>query len=238
MNGLPEPTPPRACGDIDTHVTALGYVTSSRATRLGDAELQEQAVTLRRYCGTRGWRLAGLVHDADAGTGSDLGPAIAQGIERIANGDTSCLLVIDLGCVCRSVARLGGILDALDRVGGRLVSLRPSIDTGTDSGREAARVLLAVTRWEQSWRADRSRRGLAAARAKGTIKPAIDDDLKRRIERMRSGGMTLQAIADELNDAGVPTVRGGSTWRKSSVQSAVGYRRPARMPRPAWETGA
>ena len=38
--------------------------------------------------------------------------------------------------------------------------------------------------------------------------------------------MTLQAIADRLNAEGIPTVRGGAKWRPSSVQAAVGYRRP------------
>jgi hypothetical protein len=38
--------------------------------------------------------------------------------------------------------------------------------------------------------------------------------------------MTLQGIADALNEEGVPTVRGGAEWRPSSVQSALGYRRP------------
>jgi hypothetical protein len=40
--------------------------------------------------------------------------------------------------------------------------------------------------------------------------------------------MTLQAIADRLNEEGVPTLRGGEKWRPSSVQAAVGYRRPPR----------
>ena len=39
--------------------------------------------------------------------------------------------------------------------------------------------------------------------------------------------MTLQAIADVLNADGVPTLRGGTQWRPSSVQAAAGYRRPA-----------
>jgi hypothetical protein len=44
---------------------------------------------------------------------------------------------------------------------------------------------------------------------------------------MREEGMTLQAIADRLNEEGVPTVRGGAKWRHSSVQTAAGYvRRP------------
>ena len=43
---------------------------------------------------------------------------------------------------------------------------------------------------------------------------------------MRDGVMTLQAIADRLNAEGVPTLRGGTRWRPSSVQAAAGYRRP------------
>ena len=39
--------------------------------------------------------------------------------------------------------------------------------------------------------------------------------------------MTLQAISDALNAAGVPTLRGGAEWRPSSVQAATGYKRPA-----------
>jgi hypothetical protein len=45
---------------------------------------------------------------------------------------------------------------------------------------------------------------------------------------MRGAGMTLQAIVDELNAAGVPTVRCGALWRPSSIQAAVGYRRQLR----------
>jgi hypothetical protein len=58
---------------------------------------------------------------------------------------------------------------------------------------------------------------------------AVSDvpELQRRIAAMREQGMTLQAIADTLNDEGVPTVRGGAQWRPSSVQRATGYRRPS-----------
>jgi recombinase len=50
---------------------------------------------------------------------------------------------------------------------------------------------------------------------------------------MRAQGMTLQAIADQLNEEGVPTVRGGTKWRHSSVQAAAGYRRDQRTDAPA-----
>ena len=56
--------------------------------------------------------------------------------------------------------------------------------------------------------------------------PEITPALRRRIVRMRNAGMTLQAIADRLNQEGVPTVRGGAMWRPSSVQASLGYKRP------------
>jgi hypothetical protein len=79
---------------------------------------------------------------------------------------------------------------------------------------------------------------LEAARAKGQRigRPGVEDvpELKERIAVMRADGMTLQAIADRLNEEGVPTLRGGEKWRPSSVQAAVGYRRPPRR----WEATA
>jgi hypothetical protein len=50
--------------------------------------------------------------------------------------------------------------------------------------------------------------------------------------------MTLQAIADTLNAEGVPTLRGGAEWRPSSVQAAVGYKRPKKGARKSANAGA
>jgi len=208
---------------------ALGYVTSA-AERLENTEVQVQVAALQEQCERRGWQLTGVVHEAQETRGRILDrPAFSCAMGRLGRGDASVLLVNDLGGLCRSVADLGTVLALLDRMGARLVSLRPHIDTGTELGRSAARIVADVSAWERERRAERSRKAFAAARAKGALKPAISPELKRRIERMRSAGMTLQGIVDELNDAGVPTVRGGATWRPSSVQAAVGYKRPAQI---------
>ena len=45
---------------------------------------------------------------------------------------------------------------------------------------------------------------------------------------MRADGMTLQAIADTLNEEGVPSQFGGTKWRPSSVRTAAGYKPPSR----------
>jgi len=114
-----------------------------------------------------------------------------------------------------------------------LVALDVGIDTSSAGGRLVANVFASVAEWERDTIADRTRAGLAAARAEGKpiSRAAVTDrpELLERIERMRAEGMTLQAIADALNAEGVPTLRGGEKWRHSSVQAAAGYRR--RRPR-------
>ena len=210
--------------------TALGYLSSSGAARLDDASLRGQTAALKRFCARRRWELVALVHDVEpAKRRSSARPALSYAIDRLTREDISCLLVTDLGRLCRSIAELNGVLHELERVNARLVCLQPEIDTGTESGRTAARILFAVSSWERLRAAERSRNGLAAARARGAIQPTIDPGLKRHIERMRRAGMTLQAIADDLNATSVPTVRGGAKWRVSSVQAAVGYKRPAKV---------
>jgi len=211
-------------------LTALGYVSSSNGTaRLDDAELTTQVTALEDFCVRRGWDLVTLVHEVEpAKRRSPVRPALSYALERLRDDEISCLVVTQLGRLCRSVAELRRVLDALERVNTRLVSLQPQIDTGTRPGQAAAQILCEVSDWERMRAAERSRNGLDAARARGAIQPGIQPGLKRRIARMRAAGMTLQAIVDELNAAGVPTVRGGAQWRVSSVQAAIGYKRPGR----------
>jgi DNA invertase Pin-like site-specific DNA recombinase len=210
-------------GTDSSRVRALGWLS---ATRPDDDVMQEQLKGLERHCARAGWTLVALVREI--GEPRRARPALDYAFERLSGDDASCLLVPDLGALCRSVAQLRSLLDRLDAVGARLVSLQPPIDTGTQPGRDAAQVLCAISDWERIRASERSRRALAAARERGTVAPGIEPALRRRICRMRGAGMTLQAIVDELNSDGVPTVRGGATWRPSSVQAAIGYKRPAR----------
>ena len=59
-----------------------------------------------------------------------------------------------------------------------------------------------------------------------SMRPRVRSGSARSL--MRASGMTLQAIADELNAEKVPTLRGGAMWRPSGVQAAAGYSRPGR----------
>jgi len=193
-------------------------------------DVQRQAAMIMRLCARIDWQLVSLVYEGGPAKGRALNrPALVGAIERLAAGEVTCLVVTDLRNLYRSVAEMGGVLEAIDRAGGRMVSLKPLIDTGTEAGRTTAAVLGSVSEWERMQATERSRRGLAAAREKGALQPTIEPELKQRIASMRGAGMTLQAIVDELNAAGIPTVRGGSMWRPSSVQAAIGYKRPVRF---------
>jgi len=214
---------------VGRKVTALGYMSCDGGARADDAELRSQAVALERFCARRGWHVSELVHDVEAPPGRSRNrPGLGYALERARRGEASCVVVTELGRLCRSVAELRRILQAVDGAGARLVVLDPPLDTGTREGRAVALALSAVSDWERRRAAARSSNALAVARANGSTLPVIPPPLKRRIIRLRAAGLTLQAISDELNEAGVPTVRGGAKWRPSSVQAAIGYRRPAR----------
>jgi DNA invertase Pin-like site-specific DNA recombinase/peptidoglycan hydrolase-like protein with peptidoglycan-binding domain len=214
-------------------VLAVGYATAPKAEESGGALVREQGAAIEALCERHGWRLLELVRDIEDPRVKGLDrPGLTYALERMANGEASCLVVSQLRRLSPSAGDLGRILESIARNGGRLVALDVDVDTAVPAGRKAANVLISVSAWERERVGQRTRKGLEAARAKGHRigRPAVEDmpELKERIAKMRTQGMTLQAIADRLNEEGVPTLRGGEKWRPSSVQAAVGYRRPPR----------
>lgn len=217
-------------------VTAIGYASCALPGSAATAELKEQAEVITYACRLRGLELLEVVgeHSPRAGRGSAR-PGLEYALDRLASGAASALVVVDLSRLTHSVAELGRTIQWLLDRSVRLIASVDSLDTGTESGRHAAGLLVGVSQWERTRISERTRHGIEAARLNGKSigRPAVADnpDLSQRIAAMRAEGMTLQAIADQLNAEGVPTVRGGAKWRHSSVQAAAGYRRgeqPAR----------
>ena len=195
--------------------------------------MRDQAQSIDAVCRQRGWHLLELVRDVEtAGGGSLKRPGLTYAVDRVAKGEASCIVVSELSRLSNSAAELSRVLEWVARSGGRLVVLDVGLDTASEAGRIAANSLVRVGSWERRRVLERTRKGLAAAKARRTAagQPAVEDipALKQRILEMRSEGLTLQAIADRLNEEGIPTLRGGQLWRPSSVQAALGYRRPSR----------
>jgi DNA invertase Pin-like site-specific DNA recombinase/peptidoglycan hydrolase-like protein with peptidoglycan-binding domain len=212
---------------------AIGYVTGGPQGELEESGVRDQMAAIAATCVQRGWDLLEIVRDVEReGVRAPERPGLVHALKRLEAGEAGCLVIYSLPRLSPAVTELGSILKQIGRGGGRFVSLEDQIDTAEPAGRKAANVIVSVSGWERERLGERTREGLAAARAKGSSisRPSVQDVpmLKERVAEMRAEGMTLQAIADWLNDAGVPTLRGGQKWRPSSVQAAAGYRRPKR----------
>jgi DNA invertase Pin-like site-specific DNA recombinase len=233
--GWPVKQPPRARG---SSATVIGYSSSAELDRTARAELKHQEAVIARACQSRGLRLLEFVGDLESASGNRPGrPGLDYALKRISAGDASGLIVTELSRMTRSAAKLGVIIQRLDACEARLIARSHGLDTADPHGRRFADLLVEISGWESERISNRTRKGLEAARQRGRRigRAAVADypDLRDHITDMRSRGMTLQAIADELNERGVPTVRGGEKWRHSSVQATIGYRRRTRASRTA-----
>jgi DNA invertase Pin-like site-specific DNA recombinase len=208
----------------------LGYaIAGGPRGPINHGDLTAQAAAIAAECERRGLRLTDLIREREPAKAMGLSrPGLGYACERIRAGEAAGLVIAELSRLGRSAAEVGEIVGWFLGSGARLVAVAQGLDTARPEGRLAAQTLSQVSRWERERLGERTRSGLRAARAKGRRgRPAVADDpeLRERIADLRAGGMTLQAIADRLNEEGVPTVRGGAMWRPSSVQGAVGYKR-------------
>jgi DNA invertase Pin-like site-specific DNA recombinase len=219
---------PRPQPASSLHTAVLGYI-SVDAARPEDSngEVRRQARQIAVECERRGLVLLQLIHDCVPSRQRSLDrPGLADALDRISAGQAGGLIVSELSNLSRGVPDLGRVLEWLRHHDARVITLAPNIDTQEEAGRLAIRTIVEVSRWERQRLAERTRAGMRAARRKGPASVADDPELRDRIAGMRAAGMTLQAIADQLNAERIPTRRGGAMWRPSSVQSAAGYQRP------------
>ena len=230
LRAAPAPEPSWLAADAEPTTTggAIGY-TCLPASRNG--ELARDTEAIEAWCAEGGLAVAKIVHDVEGQSGERAGgPALGWALDQIATGQADTLVVARLRNLSPTVASLPRLLQWFTEPERRLVAIDLRLDTATDAGRLAASALAGVGSWENERLSERTRRGLEAARSRGRGRAgaAVADvpELRERIVRMRKDGMTLQAIADALNEEGVPTLRGGAKWRPSSVHGATGYRRP------------
>lgn len=202
----------------------IGYVTVP--ADVGPRTADQSAAAIESMCERCDWNLLEIVRDRDSGRILER-PGLGYALERIANGDANGLVVSDLQRLSGSIVDLGALMDWFRQARATLIALDLGIDTSTPEGDHVAETLIALSTHEHERIASRTRMGLAAA-VRPNGRPAVSDrpELRERIAAMRAANMTLQAIADQLNAEHLPTLRGGTKWRPSSIQAALGYRRP------------
>jgi DNA invertase Pin-like site-specific DNA recombinase len=216
-----EAPPPR----LPAGQRVIGYVTVPTEAGLSD---DESSQAIKAMCERCGWELLEIVRDREVGRTLER-PGLGYALERIARRQADALVVSELKRLSRSVGDLGVLMGWFRDAGAALVALDLGVDTSTPRGHRAATTLIALSNHAHeriAHRGSNASTDVRAARRPGRPSVRDDPELLGRIAAMRAANMTLQAIADQLNAEGVPTPRGGTKWRPSSIQAALGYRRP------------
>jgi DNA invertase Pin-like site-specific DNA recombinase len=212
---------------VTSESKVVGYVRVS-TDKQGErgAGLEAQAQAIREECERRGWQLARIERDVLSGKTMDR-PGLKRALQACRSGEVAGIVVAKLDRLSRSVVEFGTLLrEATSKHGWNIVALDLGIDLSTPNGKLVANVLMSVADWEREIIGLRTAEGLAVKKAEGVELggPAIPQQVRTRMRRLRNKGYTYRAIAAKLNKDGVPTARGGKTWYPATVQAALGER--------------
>lgn len=124
-------------------------------------------------------------------------PQLEACLKSLRPGDT--LVVWALDRLGGTLAQLVSLMDDLKARGVQFESLKENIQTGTPAGDVYYQMIAVFSNFERSRNIERTRSGLAAARARGRIggrKPAFSDDDWKEVETMLTNPeITVAAIA-------------------------------------------
>jgi DNA invertase Pin-like site-specific DNA recombinase len=160
-------------------------------------------------------------------------PALTDALARLDAGEAAALLVYKLDRLSRRAMDVLAICDNANKNGWRLVIMDQSLDTGTPSGRFVLTIMAGFAEMERSRIGERQADVHASRRQTGqvwgvTCGPRTPEAVRTRVLALRANGMTVRAIAQELEAEGIPTARGGN-WQASTVAKIL----KAKAPQPA-----
>jgi len=87
-----------------------------------------------------------------------------------------------------------------------------------------ANMLATFSQFERRLISQRTKEALAVKKASGVRlgrPPTLPVAVVRRIQRRRDRGYSLRRIAEDLNEADVPTAQGGARWYAATVRHVL-----------------
>jgi DNA invertase Pin-like site-specific DNA recombinase len=205
---------------------AVAYVrVSTDEQAKSGLSLEAQIRTLRAEAERREWQLVEVLIDEVSAKRGNYRPAFERVRAMLAADEADVLLATRLDRMSRSVVDFADLMASAQDEGWQVVALDLGLDTSTTTGRMVAHILAAVAEAEREVIGQRTSAALLAKRQRGEHVGRYSTLLPRVVEQileMRHDGWTLQVIADELNDHGVPTATGGEArWYPSTVAAVL-----------------
>jgi DNA invertase Pin-like site-specific DNA recombinase len=192
-------------------VRAAGYVrVSTRQQEREGLSLDEQKATLTTECARQDWRLETIVTEAKSGRTIE-NRQLALLLDQLDRGEYDVLIVTHMDRISRSLLDFLQVVDRSHRNGWSVRMMYPNVDTRDP--------------WGKAMR-QKTREGLAHARARGTFRPGEhlrygDEATIRRIMRWNARGVGSDTIAERLMAEGVPTAGGGAVWHGKTIRRII-----------------
>lgn len=146
-------------------------------------------------------------------------PVLREALDALDRGEADVLVVSKLDRLSRSVLNFAQIAERAKRGGWSLVALDVDVDTSSPSGELLVNVIAAMAQWEARMIGERTSAALQAKKARGARlgRPVlVSDQARNLIRKERAAGRSLQAVANLLNEKGIPTPT-DREWRKGRV---------------------
>jgi DNA invertase Pin-like site-specific DNA recombinase len=125
------------------------------------------------------------------------------------------------------------LVELFEKIDVALVSLQESLDAITATGRAMIGMLAVMNQLERELIAERIRDAMQHLKAQGArYCHAVFEDASTltRMQQFRAAGLSYQAIADELNAAGVLSTLGGR-WLSNAVRRILLRHEPKKVRR-------
>lgn len=238
----------------DTYL-AVGYVrvsTDKQADR--GVSLDAQAEKIRAMAVVHNADLTEIIVDGGESAKSLQRPGMEQLLALVDSKKVQAVIIAKLDRLTRSVKDLAELLERFERRGVALISVAESLDTSSAAGRLVLNIMTAVSQWEREAIGERTRDAMSHKRSNGQrvgtvpygyrlapdgvlleVEP-VEQAIAQHARTLKASGLSLRAIAAELNRQGL-TTRRGTPWRFQYVAQVIrAGETPGKPPMVAIET--
>ena len=219
----------------------IGYIRVSSDEQARDGHsLGVQDAALQKYCDLYEHQLVDVVVDEGVSAGTPIArrKGGAELLERLAAKRAEGVVFTELDRLFRDTLDGLSTLRWFDSKGVQLHSVHEHIDTSDPDGRLLLTIKLGMAERERNKTSQRNRRVSAGLREQGRVyghppfgTTRVGDRLFRNerwgdrelIVQLRDGGkgLSLRAIASELQARGVPNTVGGKLWHVSTIKGIL-----------------